>query len=135
MRRRMRRTQIFLCGAVGLLFNVSAQADDLNGAWANDLSVCDKVFANKAASVSFSQASESYGSGFIIEGDLLRGRMVDCTIKARKRDGNTIHLIAACSTDVALSPMQFTLRVEGENKITRIFPGIPEMDLTYVRCR
>ena len=135
MKGRIRTTRTILCGAVGLLFSVSAQADDLNGAWATDPSLCGKVFVTNTASVSFSKASESYGSGFIIEDNLLRGRMLECTIQARKRDGNMIHLIAACSTDVALSPMQFDLKIEGDNKVTRVFAGLPEMDVTYVRCR
>jgi hypothetical protein len=127
------RTSLYCIGC--LLFGVSAQADDLNGAWANNASVCEKVFVTYNASVSFSNTSDTYGSGFIIEGDRLRGKMVDCTINSRKQDGKMVHLIAVCSTDVALSPIQFTLRMEGENKITRVFPGIPEMDLAYVRCR
>jgi hypothetical protein len=134
MKRQAGTKRTILYCAAGLLFSVSAQADELNGAWATDLSVCNKVFVTDTASVSFSKASESYGSGFIIEGNLLRGRMLNCTIQARKQDGNMIHLIAACSSDVALSPMQFDLRIAGENKVTRVFPGLPEMDRTYVRC-
>jgi hypothetical protein len=133
--RRVGRAQAFLCCAAVFLFSVSAQADDLNGAWASNLSVCDQIFVKNASSVSFSEASESHGSGFIIEDDRLRGRMVNCAIKARKSDGKLVHLIAACSTDVALTPMQFSLRMDGKDRITRVFPGIPEMDIAYFRCR
>ena len=129
------KARISLSCATCLLFGISAQADDLNGAWANDASVCGKVFVTGNASVSFTNTSDAYGIGFIIEGDRLKGKMVDCTINSRKQDGTTVHLIAACSTDVALSPTQFTLRIEGDNKITRVFPGIPEMDIAYFRCR
>jgi hypothetical protein len=129
------RTRTSLYCAACFLFGVSAQADDLNGAWANDASVCERVFVIDNASISFSKTSDAHGSGFIIEGDRLKGKMVDCTINTRKQDGKTVHLIAACSTDVALSPTQFTLRIEGENKITRVFPGLPEMNIAYVRCR
>jgi hypothetical protein len=135
MKRRIGGTQAFLCCAAAFLFSVSAQADDLNGAWANNLSVCDQVFVKNASSVSFSEASESHGSGFIIEEDRLRGRMVNCAIKARKSDGKLVHLIAVCSTDVALSPVQFSLRPDGKDRVIRVFPGIPEMDITYFRCR
>lgn len=118
----------------GLLFSSTANAVDLNGAWANDPSVCKQVFEKKNKTISITRNSDNYGSGFIIEGNQIRGKIAKCTIKSRKEDGPLLQLIASCSTDVALSTVQFSLRIDDENKLTRVFPGIPEMALSYVRC-
>jgi hypothetical protein len=45
-------------------------------------------------------------------------------IKARKGDGQTLNLIAACATDVILSNVQFSLKMLDENSIARQFPGM-----------
>lgn len=118
----------------GLLLSSTANAVDLNGAWANDPSVCKQVFEKENKTISITRNSDNYGSGFIIEGNQIRGKIAKCTIKSRKEDGPLLQLIASCSTDVALSTVQFSLRIDDENKLTRVFPGIPEMALSYVRC-
>jgi hypothetical protein len=43
-------------------------------------------------------------------------------------------MIAGCATDIMLSTVQFSARVIDDNTITRIFPGIEGMELTYYRC-
>jgi hypothetical protein len=117
-----------------ILFGRSAAAIDLTGVWATDASVCDKVFAKKGNAVSFRRDSDIYGGGFIIDGRRIRGRSASCTIKSSKEDGSTIHIIAGCATDIMLSTVQFSVRVIDDNTITRIFPGIEGMELTYYRC-
>lgn len=129
-----RRRLLLIC-ATALLFAAPAHAINLNGAWANDASACDKVFARKGGKISVSKNADSYGSGFVIDGNRIRGKVASCTITSRKEDGATVQLIAACSTDVALSPTQFSLKVEDDNRITRLFPGIAEMSTPYVRCK
>ena len=122
------------CVTMVLLQSVAANATDLNGAWANDSSVCDKIFQKKKNVISIKRDSDLYGSGFIVDGNQLRGKVAKCTIKSRKEEGQLVNLIAVCSTDIALSTVQFSLQVDGENKVTRVFPGLPEMSVSYVRC-
>jgi hypothetical protein len=45
-----------------------------------------------------------------------------------------VNLIAVCSTDIALATTQFALKIEGDDKIARLFSGMPEMTMRYVRC-
>jgi hypothetical protein len=123
------------CCAGALTIAASAGAADINGAWVTNPSLCDKVFEKKGGTMSISGTSEMYASGFIIDKDRIRGKMVDCAIETRKQDGDLVYLIAACSTDVALSHVQFSLRIDGEDKITRVFPGMPEMAISYERCK
>lgn len=80
-----------------------AEAFDLNGAWAGDASMCKKIFVKKKSSVSIARNSDLYGSGFIVEGDKIRGEMAVCAIKSRKEDVGTLNLVAVCSADIALS--------------------------------
>jgi hypothetical protein len=82
----------------------------------------------------FRRDSDIYGGGFIIDGRRIRGRSGSCTIKSSKEDGSTIHMIAGCATDIMLSTVQFSVRVIDDNTITRVFPGIEGMELTYYRC-
>ena len=44
------------------------------------------------------------------------------------------HLITSCSTDVALATVQFSFKIDDDNKITRFFPAIPELSTQYYRC-
>jgi hypothetical protein len=112
-----------------------ARPANLDGAWASDASVCNKMFVKRNAQVSFAKSSDIYGSGFIFNGDKISGKMASCNIKSRKQDGAILNLIATCSTDIAiLSLTQFSLRLDDQGKITRLFPGMPEMETTYYRC-
>lgn len=117
-----------------LLVSPTAKAVDLNGAWANDTAVCNKIFEKKNNNISITRDSDQYGSGFIIAGNKIRGKIATCTVNSRKEDGAMLHLIASCSTDVALATMQMSFKIDSDNQITRVFPGLPEMQMSYVRC-
>ena len=120
----------------GLLFIEEAHAVDLAGAWATNPNECRRVFIRKgrANQVGFTAFSEQYGGGFIVEADRLRGKFASCRIKTRKEDGETINILAGCATDIMLSNVQFSLKVVEPNKISRIFPGIMDMEISYYRC-
>jgi hypothetical protein len=112
----------------------SALAFDLNGAWATDSDSCAKVFVRKGAQVSFTDMSDVYGGGFIIEGDQIIGKYGKCRIKAKKDDGTTINLVAACASDIMLSSVQFSLKEVDANSVIRLFRGMEGMEIKYARC-
>ena len=126
------RTAIVWAGSVFLA--CSAHAIDLTGVWATDTAACGKVFAKKGNRISFRQDSDMYGSGFIIEGRRIRGRTATCTVTKTKEDNDVVHMLASCATDIMYSNVQFSVKVLGEDKISRIFPGIEGMELPYYRC-
>jgi hypothetical protein len=72
----------------------SAHSTDLTGVWASDPAVCDKVFVKQRNRTSFAKTADLYGSGFIIDGNRITGKIVRCTIKSSKEDGFLVHLIA-----------------------------------------
>lgn len=116
-------------------FGSPALAVDLNGSWATDAAVCNKVFVKKGDTISFAQDSDQYGGGFILEGNKVRGQMQTCIIKARKEDGNVVNFIAACASDIMASNIQFSARVIDDNTILRIFPGMgDQLSMKYSRC-
>lgn len=116
-------------------FGSPALAVDLNGPWATDASVCNKVFVKKGNTISFAQDSDQYGGGFILEGNKVRGQLQTCIIKARKEDGNLVNFIAACASDIMASNIQFSARVIDDNTIVRIFPGMgDQLSMKYSRC-
>lgn len=100
---------VLLVGAC-LAMPEPAAAFDLNGAWASDAENCAKVFVRKGTQTSFTDMSDVYGGGFLIEGDQITGKFARCRIKAKKEDGKTIHLLAACASDIMLQNVQFSLR-------------------------
>ncbi len=112
----------------------AALALDLNGAWASAANNCAKVFVRHGAQLTFTDMSDVYGGGFIIDGDQITGKYARCRIKAKKDDGKTINLIAACATDIMLQDVQFYLREVDANKMIRMFPGMERMEINYVRC-
>ena len=121
---------------IGSLLVMAGRADalDLNGAWAGDASQCAKVFVRQGGRLGFTEMSEVYGGGFIIEGDQIIGKFARCRIKARKDDGMNVNLIAACATDIMLSSVQFSVRELDANNIARLFPGMEDMEIKYHRC-
>ena len=113
----------------------AAVAFDLNGAWASDADNCSKVFVRKGSQVTFTDMSDVYGGGFIIEGDQIVGKFARCKIKAKKENGPNINLIAACATDIMLSSVQFSVKELDADSIARLFPGMEDMEIRYHRCK
>lgn len=124
---------VALYGAI-LLLPAQASAFDLSGAWATDAGLCSRVFTKKGNEVVFAELSDLFGSGFIIEGNRIRGKSGRCTITSRKRDGDNIELAAACASSVMTQNLSFNLKVIDDNSLTRLFSDIPGMTLKYTRC-
>ena len=120
--------------AGSLAMSGSAVAFDLDGAWASDADNCAKVFVRKGSQVTFADMSDVYGGGFIIEGDQITGKYGRCRIKAKKDDGKTINLVAACASDIMLQNVQFSLKEADANNVIRMFPGMEGMEIKYARC-
>jgi len=120
----------------GSLLTLPGRADavDLNGAWASDAGQCAKVFVRQGGKLGFTEMSDVYGGGFIIDDDQIVGKFARCRIKARKNDGVNVNLVAACATDIMLSSVQFSLKELDANSIARLFPGIEDMEIRYHRC-
>jgi hypothetical protein len=120
----------------GSLLTLAGRGDavELNGAWAGDADQCAKVFVRQGGKLGFTEMSDVYGGGFIIDGDQIVGKFARCRIKARKDDGVNVNLVAACATDIMLSSVQFSLKELDGNSIVRLFPGIEDMEISYHRC-
>ena len=134
MSRLRRFLSLALLAIAVMLMAGSARAFDLNGAWAMDLSSCNKVFRKKGNQVRLTSTADLYGGGFIIEGNRARGMMVRCRIESRKEDGSTIHLNVACTTEVATEQVQFDLKVVNDNTVSKTFPET-NIAMDYHRCK
>jgi hypothetical protein len=121
---------------LGSLLVMAGRADalDLNGAWAGDADQCAKVFVRQGGKLGYTEMSDVYGGGFIVDGDQIIGKFARCRIKARKDDGMNVNLIAACATDIMLSSVQFSVKELDANSIARLFPGMEDMEIRYHRC-
>ena len=119
---------------LGFLFSSHAHAVDLNGPWANDVNVCSKIFQKKNNKISMARNADFYGSGFIIDGNTVKGMLAACQIISHKQDGEKMQLEAKCVTDMATSSNQFSLRLDGNDKLTRFYPDMPDMKMDYFRC-
>jgi hypothetical protein len=121
----------------GLPIPQQVNAFELTGAWATTADQCSKVFARKgrANQVNFTNFSGVYGGGFIAEANRLRGKFESCLIKSRKESDQIINLVVACASGIMVSNVQFFLKVLDDNTITREFPGMEGMDVTYHRCQ
>jgi hypothetical protein len=128
------RTFAATLGVCLLACAAEAQTVNFDGAWANNEGSCAKVFVKRGNKVSLAKDSDMHGSGFIVDGNQLRGKVAACTIKSRKMDGAVLLVHAVCSTDVALQNVVFGMKPEGANKIIRVFQGIPELDTPFYRC-
>src|SRR4051794_24698115 len=75
-----------------LLLVPKARAIELTGAWATHQDLCRQVFTKKNNKVAYADFSELFGSGFIIDGNRIRGRTGACTIKSKTEEGNSVEL-------------------------------------------
>jgi hypothetical protein len=131
--RRFRAMSVVSLG-LAMLLPTHAFAVDLTGAWATDRALCDRIFTKKQNQTTFSDLSDLYGSGFIIDGNRITGKTVRCTIKSRKEEGDAIQLSAACATTIMTSNVEFNLKMTDATSISRQIPGIEGMQLNYQRC-
>ena len=135
----MNDARAVVAGAVLLLGALVAAAGgagavELNGAWATSAEQCDKVFTREGGKLGFTEMSELYGGGFIVDGKQLIGKSARCTVKARKDDGTNVNLVASCATDIMLYTVQFSLKQLDGDSIARLFPGMEDMEIRYHRC-
>jgi hypothetical protein len=110
-------------------------AASIDGDWVTDLGACKKVFVKKGGQSYLARDADLYGSGFVISGTTIRGKLATCKITSLKEEGATVRVRAACATDIMLSDNQFELTMQGADKLVRAFPGVPEMDTPFYRCR
>ena len=121
---------------VGMVISFAANAFDPNGAWTSDESNCAKIFVTNNNKLTMTRNSDAYGGGFIVEGNQIRGQGKACKITSRKEEGGVLHLIASCSTDIAvLGTQEVSAKIESDDRITRTYPSFPEMGTTYFRCK
>ena len=113
---------------------LASYAADLTGAWANDAQACDKIFVKRNGTIEIAKDSDAFGSGFIIEQNRIKGKIATCNIVAHKEDGAITNLVTKCATDIAFENVQFSLKLDSENKMTRLYPGLPELSVSYFRC-
>ena len=111
-----------------------AVAFDLSGAWASERDLCGQVFSKKGSTLEFAELSDLYGSGFIVNGNRIRGKAAQCTITSQKQDGDNLELSAACASSIMNQNVKFNLKIIDDNNINRSFPEISGMTLKYSRC-
>jgi hypothetical protein len=114
---------------------LASYAADITGAWATDVRACGKIFQKKGNVLTLANRSDTLGSGFVIDGTEIRGKTANCKIKNRKDDGDVVYLLAACASDIMLSDVQMALKVIDKDRVSRFFPGMPEVSSPdYFRC-
>ena len=113
---------------------VGANAAELDGSWATDIDTCEKIFVNRGGQNYLASDADIYGSGFVVTGNTIRGKIATCKISARKMIGSTIQLKTTCATDITIMNNNFELKFVDDNKLIRNVPGIPELSTPYYRC-
>ena len=119
---------------LAVLQPIESRAFELTGAWASQTDLCTLVFTKKRNQVVFTELSDLFGSGFIVDGSGIRGRTTRCTIKSNKQQGDSLELSAACASSIMTSNVRFNLKIVDDNNVSRSFPEIPGMTLKYSRC-
>jgi hypothetical protein len=132
--RRLVAVTATMFSAVIVLAN-PAHSIDLTGAWASQGALCKLVFTNRGKTLAFAELSDLYGSGFIFEGNRIRGKVARCTIGSRKQSGDNLQLSADCATSIMHHQnVDFLLKTIDDNNIARILPNIENMEVKYTRC-
>ncbi|WP_027584714.1 hypothetical protein [Bradyrhizobium sp. Ai1a-2] len=114
--------------------SASTQAADLNGAWTIDASACGDVFTKENNRLAFKPDADLHAGGIIVQGRQITGTFEKCTVKSIHDDGSNVRMIAACSDGVAISDVEFDVKISGENKITLSSKQPVPVEMPYVRC-
>lgn len=124
-----------VCSQVLIFAGISApaQAYDLNGAWTSG-GACEKLFVKTDSGISFRPDSELWGSGFIVQGNSIRGKSTRCTIKSKNEKGPVHSLTAVCATDIMVDQVKITYKVVDENKVIRVIPRMEGFEMPLTRC-
>ena len=130
----MKRTAMAALLVGGVSVSLSAHADEIDGAWANDASVCSQVFTKTNNKVSFTPNSELYGGGLLIEGKRATGTFEKCNIKSIERDGANVRVVASCSTGVMAEEREATIKIIDKDNITVSVAGPVNTETPFVRC-
>jgi hypothetical protein len=120
--------------AITCTFCTVAIANDLTGTWASSADICDKLFVKQGGKVAFVKNADEVGSGLIINGNRLQGKLGTCTINSRQQKGDVVHLKAMCSTQVATHSMEFSYKILSEDRIAQVFSGLSGSSVQYIRC-
>jgi hypothetical protein len=136
---RIQRTLLhnMLVAVAALFFSMASSpgsADELDGAWATNPDKCNEIFVKRGNDFILSERADFYGSGFVISGKTIKGKIAICKIQSMKKSGPTTNIRATCATDISVSTNSFGLRMDGDNKLIRSIPGVPELDTSYFRC-
>jgi len=126
---------IFALIAAVLASSAPANAFETSGAWSTDAELCNRVFLRKGNQVELVELSDLFGSGFIIDGNRIKGKAAHCTIESRKQDGDSLKIFAACATSIMNQNVEFHLKVVDDDNVVRSFPDIPGMTVNYSRCK
>ena len=118
-----------------LVSTTQASAFELSGAWASQGDLCNLVFIKKGSEVTFTELSDLYGSGFIIDNSRIRGKAGRCTIESKKQDGNSLTISAACATSIMNQNMKFNVKIIDDDTLSREFDEVPGMTVNYSRCK
>ena len=114
--------------------SASTQAADLNGAWTIDTASCDQVFTKKNNKLAFKQDADLHAGGLIVEGKQITGTFQKCTVKSLHDDGRNVRVIASCSDGVAVSDVEFDVKISGQNRMTLSSKEPVPVEMPYVRC-
>nr|WP_249792761.1 hypothetical protein [Bradyrhizobium sp. BRP22] len=114
--------------------SAAAQAADLNGAWTIDASACGDVFTKEHNKLAFKPDADLHAGGIIVQGRQITGTFEKCTVKSLHDDGSNVRMIASCSDGVAISDVEFDIKISGENKITLSSKQPVPVEMPYVRC-
>jgi hypothetical protein len=95
---------------------------------------CSKVFVKKGDKISFAQFSEEFGGGFVANGNDVRSKTAQYTIKARKETGDTIDFQASCASEIMATSTNLRLEILDANTVSRLLPIQPwrEWSLLFI---
>ena len=130
--RNLRLSQMLF--SIGLLVTIPVHAAEVNGVWIKNVrdwakreAICSRALGKENNEIVVYERDI-----FIVKDNEIIGASAKCKIKARKDDGQLIRLLVACPSEIAEN--QLTFRADGPDEMTRIFPGMTQMNTKYFRC-
>jgi hypothetical protein len=93
------------------------------------------VFTKKNNKIAFKQDADLNAGGLIVNGKQITGTFQKCTVKSFHDNGSNLKVIASCSDGVAVSDVEYDVKLSGENNMTLSSKKPVPVEMQYVRCR
>lgn len=107
----------------------------IQGAWAEQSSGCQGIFASRSGKAVFSPKVSLFAPAFIITGKRLVTPQASCRRKSAKADGARTIVTLSCANSVSHADVEVILQKMSDGRLSRYYDDKDATGSSYVACK